>query len=74
MDTEELIEELANLEFDAGYEFENGTPFYETLGRARAKGLLNALGSRGLVIAPSSAALLSICEAASREGGRSKVA
>ena len=53
MGTDELVEELANLEFEAGYEFENGKPFYETLGRARAKGLLKALESRGLVLACS---------------------
>jgi hypothetical protein len=59
MVNEELVDELASLEFEAGYEFENGKPFYETLGRARAEGLLKALEGRGLALAPSHAASLS---------------
>jgi hypothetical protein len=72
MGAEELVEELATVEFEAGYEFENGKPFYETLGRGRAKGLLKALETRGLVLVPSNLAPLSISEAGSREGGASK--
>ena len=68
MVNEELVDELASLEFEAGYEFENGKPFYETLGLARAKGLLKALEGRGLELAPSPAASLS----GSREDGPSK--
>jgi hypothetical protein len=70
--TEELVEELAKLEFEAGYEFENGKPFYETLGHARAKGLLKALESHGLVVVQSNAAPPSFCETGSREKGSAK--
>jgi hypothetical protein len=59
MVNEELVDELASLEFEAGYEFENGKPFYETLGHARAKGLLKALEDRGLALAPSHAGSVS---------------
>jgi hypothetical protein len=59
MANEELVDELASLEFEAGYKFENGKPFYETLGHARAKGLLTALEGRGLALTPLHAASLS---------------
>jgi hypothetical protein len=68
MVNEELVDELASIEFEAGYEFENGKPFYETLGHARAKGLLKALEGRGLALVPSHAASVS----GSREDSPSK--
>jgi hypothetical protein len=37
------IRQLAKLRLQAGYTFQDGTPFYEKLGEERAAGLLKAL-------------------------------
>ncbi len=47
MDIEKLADRLAGLRYESGHVFENGTPFYETLGKKAAEGLLKALRSRG---------------------------
>jgi len=45
------LRELAELRYETGYVFENGTVFYETLGDERAAGLLKALQVNGYRIA-----------------------
>jgi hypothetical protein len=47
------LRELAELRYETGYVFENGTVFYETLGDERAAGLLKALQVNGYRIARS---------------------
>ena len=47
MDIPALVSEIADLKFENGYVFENGAPFYETLGPERAEGLLKALQAHG---------------------------
>ena len=41
------IRQLAELRLQAGYTFEDGTPFYEKLGEERAAALLKALLAHG---------------------------
>ena len=53
MDIKALARDLADLRFETGYTFENGTPFFEILGLERAEGLLNALRHRGYIISPT---------------------
>lgn len=50
MDIQVLAEQLAGLRFRSGYTFVNGTPFYETLSRTSAEGLLTALQSSGYIL------------------------
>ena len=47
MDIEKLAEQLAGLQFESGHVFDNGAPFYETLSKESAEGLLRALVSHG---------------------------
>jgi len=41
------VHQLAELRLLTGYAFENGTPFYEKLGKKRAEALLKALLAHG---------------------------
>jgi hypothetical protein len=41
------LSELAELRYETGYVFENGTVFYERLGEERALGILSARDARG---------------------------
>jgi hypothetical protein len=50
MDIQKLAEQLAGLRFQSGHAFDNGTPFYETLSKESAEGLLRALQSKGYVL------------------------
>jgi hypothetical protein len=40
-------QKLARLPLSTGYEFENGTPYYDKLGDERAAALLTALSAEG---------------------------
>jgi hypothetical protein len=50
MDIQKLSEQLAGLRFETGYTFVDGTPFYETLTKKSAEGLLLALQSSGYIL------------------------
>jgi hypothetical protein len=50
MDIEKLAEELAGLQYDTLYRFENGTAFHSRLSRGDAFGLLLALRQRGYAV------------------------
>jgi hypothetical protein len=62
MDIKKLARELADLRFESGYTFDNGTPFRETLGPDRAEGLLKALQAHGYVVMATTVESPSICE------------
>ena len=50
MDINALARELAGLQVNSGYIFENGTPFRQPLTEEQAKGLLRALRDRGFIM------------------------
>ena len=50
MDINALARELAGLQVESGYIFENGTPFCQPLTEEQAKGLLRALRDRGFIM------------------------
>ena len=49
MDINALARELAGLQVESGYIFENGAPFCQPLTEEQAKGLLRALRDRGFI-------------------------
>jgi len=50
MDIDALARELAGLQVDSGYTFENGTPLYQALSAGRTEALLCALRDRGFIV------------------------
>ncbi len=50
MDISALARELAGLQVDSGYTFEDGTPFYQALSAERAEALQCALRDRWFMV------------------------
>lgn len=50
MDVANLAKELADLQYETGYRFENGQAFRARLSEAEAAGLLAALRQRGYAV------------------------
>jgi hypothetical protein len=50
MNIRSLARELADLQIETGYTFQDGTPFHEKLGEQRAERMLKALQDHGYTI------------------------
>ena len=70
MDIKGLAQELADLPFNSGYAFENGTPFHEALNAKRAEALLLALLDRGYIVSRHEVASPSIQASEHENPGR----